>query len=416
MKCNHQTGLALAISLVLIVTGPALAAESESKPGTRKPFSDSTSTAGIEWLRTAVPLPESIWSVAAADANGDGKQDIIAMGETKVFALLAPDWKPHVLIDTKEAKMLYCVAFDGDGDGDLDIALARYRVPWIEYRLAREAGKTVEEPKGPDFSVAWIENIGRVDRPWPLHTLDREFNGIHGLCAGDVNGDGKKDVIADSISGPLFAKSLGWFETPGGRNQTFKRHIITQGGADGRPHYLDFADMNGDGRGDVLLGDAGGGTFTWWEHGKTEDQPWIKHLIAKEKGATNIKSADINHDGILDVVVSCGHGKGVFWFEAPTWKKHIIDADLPDAHALAVGDFDGDNDLDLAASSFTSKIVRWYENNGKGEFIAHDIDTSNNQESYDMKTADLDGDGRLDLLLAGRETRNVVWYRNRKAK
>src|SRR5262245_28463686 len=121
------------------------------------------------WERNAVALPESIWSVEAVDANADGKLDLIAMGETKVFALVAPAWKPEVLIDTKEPKMLYCVALDVDRDGDLDIAVGRYRVPWIEYRQTREAGKTVDEPKGPDFSIAWIENTRRIGEPWPLH-------------------------------------------------------------------------------------------------------------------------------------------------------------------------------------------------------------------------------------------------------
>src|SRR5687767_15107007 len=99
------------------------------------------SAAELNWVRKAFPLPESIWSVEAVDVNADGKLDLVAMGETKVFALVAPDWKQRLLVDTKEPKLLYCVALDADGDGDKDIALGRYRVPWIEYRQAREAGK-----------------------------------------------------------------------------------------------------------------------------------------------------------------------------------------------------------------------------------------------------------------------------------
>jgi FG-GAP-like repeat len=372
------------------------------------------SASSPDWQRNAFSLPESIWSVEAVDANADGKLDLIAMGETKVFALVAPDWKQQVLVDTKEPKMLYCVALDADGDGDLDIAVGRYRVPWIEYRQARETGKAADEPKGPDFSIAWIENIGRIGEPWPLHVLDREFNGIHGLWTGDVNGDGTKDLLADSIMGPLFPRSLAWFQTPQRGETSFRRHLITKGGADGRPHYLDFSDLNGDGRGDLLVGDPGGGTFTWWEQGARADQPWSKHSIARENGATNLKAADVNRDGKPDVVASCGHGKGVFWFEGPAWKKHVIDANLRDPHALALGDFDGDGDLDVATASFGAKLVRWYENDGKGSFTAHDIDTANGQEAYDLKAVDLDADGRIDLILAGRESRNAVWYRNRK--
>ena len=174
-----------------------------------------------------------------------------------------------------------------------------------------------------------------------------------------------------------------------------------------------FADLNGDGRGDVLVGDSGGGTFTWWEQGPGADAQWTKHLIAKESGATNLKASDVNRDGVPDVVGSCGHGKGVFWFEGPAWKKHVIDPDLRDPHALAIGDFDGDGDLDVATAFFGAKLVRWYENDGKGSFAAHDIDTTNNQEAYDLKAVDLDADGRLDLILAGRETRNAVWHQIR---
>lgn len=375
-----------------------------------------TGSAGVNWIRNAFPLPESIWSVEALDANGDGKKDLIAMGETKVFALLAPDWRPEILADTREPKMLYCVALDADQDGDLDLAVGRYRVPWIDYRQALEAGKATHQPSGPEFSIAWIENIGRANTPWPLHVIDREFNGTHGLWAGDVNGDGVKDLIADSIMGPLFPKSLGWFQTPKEPRAPFQRHVISQGGADGRPHYLDFADMNRDGRGDVLVGDSGGGTFTWWEQGSQANPTWIKHTIAKEAGATNLKAVDVNGDGQLDVVASCGHGRGVFWFESPEWKKHIIDENLRDPHALAVGDFNGDGFVDVATASFGAKLVRWYRSNGQGGFESFDIDTVHQQEAYDLKTADLDADGRLDLILAGRETRNAVWFRNQPDK
>src|SRR5918999_669162 len=86
-----------------------------------------------------------------------------------------------------------------------------------------------------------------------------------------------------------------------------ERHSPAMGG---RPHFLDSADLNGDRRVDVLLGDSGGGTFTWWENPGRTNQSWIKHQIAKESGATNIKAVDVDRDGKVDVVGSCGHGKG----------------------------------------------------------------------------------------------------------
>lgn len=366
--------------------------------------------ADVEWGRHAFALPESIWSVDAIDLNGDSKLDLVAMGETRVFALAAPDWKEHLVANTREPKLLYCAAWDADGDGDLDLAVGRYRVPWIEYRQSGPGGKA---PEGPDFSVAWIENTGRLDRGQPsLHVIDRELSGIHGLAVADLNNDGRADLAADSIDGPFFANSLLWFGARSGAPGV-QRHIVTRGGADGRPHYLDSADLSGEGRADILLGDSKLGTFTWWEQPRTADGAWNKHRIAQLNGATNIRPGDANGDGTLDVVGSCGHGKGVFWFEGPSWRQHSIDAEYPTPHALAVGDFDRDGDLDVAAASFTAMSVRWYENIGKGVFANHEIDSGNRQQAYDLKTADLNGDGAVDLILAGRESRNAVWYRNR---
>lgn len=370
-------------------------------------FAVMTSSHAVDWERHAFRLPESIWSVEAVDWNGDGRQDLIAMGESKVFVLVAPDWKEHLLFDSHEPKLLYCVAIDMDGDGDLDLALGRYRVPWIEYREALKAGKQAEPPTGPEFSIGWLENAGILNESAHLHVVSRELNGTHGLCIGDVNGDGTKDLIADSIMGPSFPNSVLWFEVPSGQ-----RHVVSRNGADGRPHYLDFADLNRDGRGDILLGDSQGGTFTWWKQGRGET--WQKHLVAREPGATNVRAADLNRDGKLDFVGSCGHGRGVFWFEAPKWIKHEIDPAIQSPHALAVADFDGDGDFDVAIASFTEFIVRWYENDSRGDFTAHDIESANHQQAYDLKTADINHDGRPDLILAGRESRNAVWYENRK--
>jgi len=367
----------------------------------------------IAWERRAFPLPESIWSVEAIDTNGDGQRELIAMGVTKVFAIDYESWRTSTLFDAKDGKLLYCVALDANADGAPDLALGRYQIPWIEFRKPPVAGKAApSEPVGPDFSVAWLQNPRRGGGNWKLHVVDRELNGIHGIWAGDVNGDGRADLIADSISGPALPNSVAWFDlaTPGGP----RREVVTRAGADGRPHYLDFADIDGDGRGDVLLGDSGGGTFTWWKRSETADAPWTKHRIAQEKGGTNIKAADLNRDGRIDVVGACGHGTGVFWFSGPSWTKHTIDAALANPHALATGDFDGDGDIDVAVASYTAFVVRWYENDGRGNFTPHDIDTGNSQQAYDLKAVDLDGDGRIDLILAGRESKNAVVYFNRR--
>jgi len=239
--------------------------------------------------------------------------------------------------------------------------------------------------------------------------LDRELHGVHGVWQGDVDRDGGLDLIAVSFDGPHLKDSLAWFKAPFGTQPV--RRMIATGTATGRPHYMDFADMNGDGRGDVLLGASEEGSFTWWQQPENLEQAWQRHVIAKEPGATHPRAMDLNGDGLLDAFASAGHGVGVMWFESPLWQKHVIDDTVRDVHAFDIADLDGDGDTDAAGCSFTQMTVRWWENLGGGKFQPFDIDTGNQQQAYDLKIGDLDGDGRPDILLAGGQSKNVMWYR-----
>ncbi len=371
-------------------------------------WSVQPASAAPTFVRRAFSLPEPILGVAALDVNGDGRLDVVAAGESKVWAMLAPDWRIVPLADTSGGRTIHAVAMDCDGDGDLDLVVSRSYSLWILHRLALAEGKPSLEPEGGDWTVAWLENTAKTDAPWPLHVIDKELNGVHGLWTGDVDRDGKPDLLADSFAGPHLENSLAWFSAP--FVGSGYRRIITNGGATGRAHYMHFADMNGDGRGDVLLGASAEGTFSWWEQPSRAESEWLRHSVAREPGATHPRAADLNADGILDVLGSCGHGTGVFWYEAPTWRRHVIDGSLRNVHAFDVVDLDGDGDIDAVGCSYTEKIVRWWENKGGGKFNPHDIDVGNDQEAYDLKITDLDDDGLPDILLAGRASNNAVVY------
>jgi hypothetical protein len=105
------------------------------------------------------------------------------------------------------------------------------------------------------------------------------------------------------------------------------------------------------------------------------------------------------------------------WFEGPNWTPHDIDPDIQYPHSLAIGDLDGDGDIDAVACSAVydkqpaSPTLAWYENDGQGRFKLHPIRTD--QASYHVSLADMDGDGDLDILVAGQVSRNVVWYENK---
>ena len=178
-------------------------------------------------------------------------------------------------------------------------------------------------------------------------------------------------------------------------------------------------DINGDGWKEIAVGAkgkpfAGGNWFAFWTHpGSTRtDGRWQKTILAENQpGATCILPADVNGDGRTDWLATRGHGVGALWFENPDWTLHEIDTEIKEPHSLTVADYDRDGDIDAATCGYGSEWVRWYENNGRGQFTIHTVDTG--QQSYDLRSIDMDGDGDMDLLNAGRASNNVVWYENR---
>lgn len=342
----------------------------------------------------------------AADFTGDGKVDVICSAGGVTRLLLAPDWREVELESASKLNFIHSELLDADGDGDLDYIGARYQ----------------------PGQIAWLERPEKpLEQRWKLHLVDDRVNGIHGLLVGDVDGDGKPDLLANSAQpvGTEFPNSLVWYKPPGKPGaRRWARHVFAKGDAPGLSHYLGVGDVNGDGRADGASAAKGGpqdksgqgNWFAWWEAPQDPTQVWKKHLIADgQAGATNIHPVDVNGDGRTDFIASRGHGRGVIWFEHPEsnggkWREHEIAASLHGPHCLVVADIDGDGDPDAATCAKDDQVAAWFENDGRGKFTTHVV--GRNQAAYDIRAVDMDADGDLDLLVAGQASRNVVWYAN----
>ncbi|MBM3765113.1 MAG: VCBS repeat-containing protein [Acidobacteria bacterium] len=339
----------------------------------------------------------------AADFTGDGKKDIIVNDQTNKRTILytAPDWKQRVLHEGAWA--IHSEAFDIDGDGDID---------WIGGQYSPGLIFWLERPKDP------------LRDAWKYHLIDSHetggVNGVHGLLIGDIDRDGKPDLIGNSGQPTgAFPNSIAWFKAPRNvRNaKQWERTLFADKDAPGLSHYMGFGDVNGDGRPD-LAGAAktgkDGNWFAWWEAPANPRQSgWKKHLLsANEPGATNISIADLNGDGKNEFFATRGHGFGAVWFEAPNWTRHEIDTELGGPHDLALGDIDGDGDIDAVTCGKDSHIVAIFENDGRGNFTRRDIWHGN--AAYDIRLTDMDNDGDLDVLVAGQNTQNVFWLENKR--
>jgi len=361
----------------------------------------SSSLAAKGWKKHVVHQGERCNVAVAADFTGDGKMDVIASSGGKTRLFVGPDWKPVVIGENEGRSFIHGETFDVDGDGDPDFIGARYK-PGL---------------------VAWYERPAKpLQDEWKMRVADDELNGIHGVLKADVDGDGRLDLLANSGQ-PVgeYPNSAAWLKVPKNprKAKRWKRFIFADQDAPGLSHYLGYGDLNGDGRVDLTLAAKGGPQdksgkgewFAWWEAPKDPTQPFKKHLLpGKHPGATNIQPADVNGDGKVDVIASRGHGKGLIWFENPTWKIHDINTDLLSPHCLQVVDMDGDGDMDAATCAYVSRVAAWFENDGKGNFTTHVV--SDDQAAYDIRAVDMDGDEDLDLLIAGQLSQNVVWYEN----
>jgi len=143
---------------------------------------------------------------------------------------------------------------------------------------------------------------------------------------------------------------------------------------------------------------------------------WFRSTIDDSLiGAMGVCIADIDGDDTMDVAATSESEGEVFWYENDNldWHRHLIDGSLGGAMFVRGADIDGDGDQDLVADGFLPAAVVWYENNlPEGNWTRHTIDDKLDNVEYFI-TADIDKDGDPDVVITTFDTGKVFWYENK---
>ncbi len=352
-----------------------------------------------------------------ADVDRDGAVDAIS----GPFWYAGPDFQRCFAF--KEAKTFdplhysdsfFTFARDLDGDSWTDLLVIGF--PGQSARWYRNPGKDVR-------------SIERWESFLALDVVDNESPTFD-----DLTGDGRPELVCHSRG------RFGWAEPPGETGdprEVWAFHALSEDlGLTNFVHGLGIGDVDGDGRADLLEKSG------WWEQpdslaGSLAGDPlWTRHAFSfATQGGAQMFAYDVNGDGRNDVVTSKhAHGYGLSWFEqvegaagrpAIDFVEHVILPEAPttegvsfsELHALALVDLDGDGVMDLLTGkrfwahgpdgpeANAPAVLYGFElrrANGGASFVPHRIDDDSGV-GVQLSTGDANGDGRPDVVIGNKK-------------
>jgi hypothetical protein len=378
-----------------------------------------------------IQLNDQFWCEGAnfADLNNDGKNDIIS----GPWWWEGPDFKKKHEIypstTTFQLKLgpmtsVTVPGFEG-GLGNKNTYSDNFFV-WT-YDFNKDGWNDILVVGFPGQDTSWFENPKKSEQHWIRHEIFKQTDNESPTFT-DINGDGKPDLVC------ITKGAYGYAEfDPQDAAKPWTFHPISPNRGYGNfTHGMGVGDVNGDGRMDLLEKDG------WWEQpASLADHPlWTFHKQPMGTGGSQMYAYDVNGDGLNDIITGlAAHAFGLAWYEQYKdngeikFHEHIImNKDVSDnkygvkfseLHAIDLIDMDGDGIKDIvtgkrfwshgrtgdpdrnqAAVLYWFKLARGADHSV--DFVPYLID-NNSGVGTQVVAADINGDGLPDIVVGNKK-------------
>ncbi|CAF3308762.1 unnamed protein product [Rotaria sp. Silwood2] len=330
-------------------------------------------------------------SVTTDDVNGDGKIDIIVAysGSNNVGVFLnsgtatfTAQANPLIIAGTTTPESV--TTDDVNGDGKLDIIVA--------YSGSNNVGVFLNSGTGTFTAQPNLLTIAGTTTPVSVTTAD-------------VNGDGKPDIIV-AYSG---SNNVGVFLNSGTGTFTAQTNSLIIAGAT-TPVSVVAGDVNADGKPDIIVAYSGSNNLGAFLNSGTGTFTAQTNLITLAGATTpaSVVAGDVNADGKPDIIVAYSGSNNVGIF-----LNDVTITFIPEANPLTIAgattpmsvtttDVNGDGKPDIIVAYSGSKNVGVFLNNGTGAFILPSslLTSASATTPLSVTTADINGDHKTDLVVS----------------